>query len=173
MDNKLHGDSADILIYRYEHGDRGDLEILTGIRQHEPWKGYITIPFGGHVKPSDANLLAAAKREVEEETGLVICEDFFVGIYGPRRRHHGLDKYMEAIILGPDRPSVNHVFAGHIVDGKLENSEEQGSLRFVCPNEFINKRIAFDHALVLTNFLDALHDGSAYTWRREALMLIK
>ena len=171
MEKKLCGDSADILIYR--HDDHGEIEVLAGVRQYEPWKGHTTVPFGGHIEPSDDNILEAAVREVEEETGLVVCIDFFVGIYGPKRRHYGLNSNMEAVAIGDDRSSVSHVFAGRVAGGILGASAEQKNLRIVRPADLALVPMCFDHALVLSDFLSAMEDGSAKTWRREALKLIK
>ncbi len=169
---KLHGDSADIDIYRYD--DNNEIEILTGIRQHEPWKNYITIPFGGHVKPLDQNLLEAAWREVKEETGLLVHINFLVGIYGPRRFHYILDGW-HVVAAERDRSSINHVFAGTVAGGTLTDSSEQKRLRWVRKESLFGagRSIAFDHAKVLEDFLVALKDGSAKTWRHEALKLIK
>ncbi|MFA5133994.1 MAG: NUDIX domain-containing protein [Patescibacteria group bacterium] len=170
MEEKLHGSSADIIVYTCNNGI---LEVLTGVRKHDPWKSCITVPFGGHVKASDSNVISTACREVFEETGLIVRPRFFVGIYGPERYHYSFDG-RHALRLEQDRSSVNHVFAGHITGGALlKESGEQGELKLIRPIELAGKQMCFDHALALADFLDAWECGSVLSWRHEALKLIK
>ena len=57
--------------------------------ERDPWSGQIAFP-GGRVEMSDADLLHTAQRELEEETGLAIARDSYLGRLDdlhPRGRH--------------------------------------------------------------------------------------
>ena len=46
--------------------------------ESDPWSGHIAFP-GGRVEQNDTDLLHTAQRELEEETGLVIARDSYLG----------------------------------------------------------------------------------------------
>lgn len=57
--------------------------------ERDPWSGHIAFP-GGRVELNDADLLHTAQRELEEETGLLIARDSYLGRLDdlhPRSRH--------------------------------------------------------------------------------------
>lgn len=150
--------SADAIIYRPV-----DMKILVGIRIGEPWDGAITACFGGYINPSDASPVAAAVREVKEETGLEIYVQDLVGIYGPERYHHefcvsqSLAPYFYAVKNDSPahvRPVVAIVFGATVIGGKLKDTDEQKCLRWVDPKELDGKVLAFDHARALADFFN-------------------
>jgi 8-oxo-dGTP pyrophosphatase MutT (NUDIX family) len=51
-------------------------------RVGDPWSGHLSFP-GGHVEDDDANDLAAAIRETEEEIGLILTQGQFLGALDP------------------------------------------------------------------------------------------
>lgn len=165
--------SSDILVYRID-GD-GEVQTLVGTRQNEPWKNCLTVPMGGYVDDKDKNIRMASLREVEEETGLVVRMEFFVGIYGPERYHYEFDgkRALWTGAKGHVRPVVAIVFAGRALGGKLNDTAEQHGIHWVYPEELAGDPMAFDHALALADFLMAMKDGSAFTWRKAALRLVR
>lgn len=54
------------------------LFVLRAERDGDPWSGHVGLP-GGHREPGDADLAAAARREVREETGLVLPSAALLG----------------------------------------------------------------------------------------------
>lgn len=170
--------SSDILVYRYVAEPPEwprSLQVLVGSRQNDPWKNSTTVPMGGYVDDKDVNLMTASLREVEEETGLKVKIEFYVGVYGPERFHYQFDgrNAVKTNEKGHVRPVVANVFAGQAVGGKLKDTAEQKGLRWVYPMELAGKLLPFDHAVALADLLNALEDGSAKTWRKEALALVK
>ncbi len=71
-------------------GSRVDaLLIRRAELERDPWSGHIAFP-GGRVELSDADLLHTAQRELEEETGLLIARDSYMGRLDdlhPRSQH--------------------------------------------------------------------------------------
>ncbi len=58
-----------------------DLEVLFIEREHcptDPWSGQMAFP-GGMVDSADADARAAAEREVEEEVGIRLAQDSYLG----------------------------------------------------------------------------------------------
>ncbi|MDD5628875.1 MAG: CoA pyrophosphatase [Elusimicrobia bacterium] len=58
-----------------------DLAVLLMERvqhPHDPWSGHVALP-GGHSEPEDADRLATALRETEEETGLRLRPEDLLG----------------------------------------------------------------------------------------------
>lgn len=54
------------------------LLILRAEVEGDPWSGHIAFP-GGRVEPGDTDLLHTAQRELEEETGVAISRDGYLG----------------------------------------------------------------------------------------------
>ena len=62
-----------------------DTQFLVAVRQRGAAKGHRQTHHGGHISPTDQSVMAAAQRELREETGLSICQDdlHLVGVAGP------------------------------------------------------------------------------------------
>lgn len=54
------------------------LVVLRAERETDPWSGHVGLP-GGHREPGDADLAAAALRELSEETGLSLPRSAILG----------------------------------------------------------------------------------------------
>jgi 8-oxo-dGTP diphosphatase len=70
--------TLDIVIPRLSPS--GGWEVVLIQRNKEPFKGMWALP-GGHLNTEDSSLEAAAQREAQEETGLVIPLDVFEQVY--------------------------------------------------------------------------------------------
>jgi 8-oxo-dGTP diphosphatase len=70
--------TLDIVIPRLSPS--GGWEVVLIQRNKEPFKGMWALP-GGHLNIEDSSLEAAAQREAQEETGLVIPLDVFEQVY--------------------------------------------------------------------------------------------
>ena len=174
--------SSDVLIFR-PGNEKEPLRVLTCIRQGEPWAGCLTVPVGGYIDPPDKNLRTAAEREVLEESGrtdrfvrdfgLVVAVEFIVGLYGPERWHHRLERTtipharesVRAVRTdqsGHVRPVVAAVLAGRVRKGELRDTAEQKGFCWMTPEEIADcgKELAFDHALALYHFLQQVVYGS-------------
>lgn len=150
--------SADIIIWQPESG-----KILTGVRQNDPWKGYLTLMFGGYVDPGDQDPMHCALREAKEETGLEVEINGFVGMYGPERFRHRLRQIAATKTFFAEatpepahiRPAVSIVFVGTVVGGMLKDTAEQKSVKWLRVEDVINREfIAFDQARALADCLN-------------------
>lgn len=151
--------SSDALIYRRLNGE---LQVLTGIRKGDPWRNFVTVPFGGYIDPEDINPLHAAKREASEECGFAVRITRLIGIYGPERWHYklGYDRENYTIIAtksdypAHSLPVVAYVFAAEVEYGQLTESSEQKRLSWKRPLNLVSHHLAFDHALALAHFYE-------------------
>ncbi|MFF4344274.1 NUDIX domain-containing protein [Kitasatospora sp. NPDC001540] len=115
-----------------------DGRVLLIERGHAPYAGLLALP-GGHVD-SGERALAAAVRELHEETGVLVDPDSLVliGVYDepgrdPRGRYVGA-AYLARVPAGTEARAGDDAASVHWVD--LDNLPEQ---------------LAFDHHLVLAD----------------------
>ena len=76
--------AAVAVILRDRQGRTEVLFIQRAVKDGDPWSGHMAFP-GGHKDPEDADLLAAAIRETDEEIGLDISEATVIGSLPPAR----------------------------------------------------------------------------------------
>jgi len=109
--------------------------ILLGKRNHDPKMGYWSFPSGfvdaGEV-PEDA-----ARREVEEETGVKVTLDRILGIYSQ-----------------PGERVIFIAYAGHAVGGKMEAGDECTEVATFAPDALPELAFPNDGAI-----LAAWHSG--------------
>lgn len=86
-DPAIPGDArqaAVAVILRDRAGAAEILFIKRAVKNGDPWSGHMAFP-GGHKDPDDADLLAAAIRETDEEIGLDISQAPVIGSLPPAR----------------------------------------------------------------------------------------
>lgn len=170
--------SAGMLFYRR---NSGEIEVLTAIRQNEPWKGYTTIDFGGLVKPLDgsghpANMGAAhaALREGKEEGGkkFQLGAVRFLGHYGPQNFWHELERRSQEIVAIPTQiPTSNKdhfvhiIYAAAVLSGEPVETAEMKKPRWENPLDLADegRPLAFEGALVLTDFWHKIRHHPSWT----------
>lgn len=125
--NKIYPRLAADMVIKNDKG-----EILLTKRNVEPFKDHWVFP-GGHVKKETT--IEAVKREVFEETELVVEVDKLYGVYA------NLEK-------DPRNPSVSVFYIGHAVGGEFHSTIEVSEAKFFnldrCPKE-----IGFNHQEVI------------------------
>ena len=154
--------SVGTIIWRERNGE---IEILTGIRQNEPWAGCSMAVFGGLVDANDFDIKAAAIREAKEETGIIVRrrELIDVGIYGPKALHHAIKLigYGRKFKATPTREEISEkykfvmvVFAAKYKSGRTKNNKEVKSLKFDGLIKLAEKKteLAFDQGKILEDF---------------------
>lgn len=87
---------------------------------------------GGHVEPADASILAAAAREVHEETGLIVESGSIVGadVHPIPARHR------DGQLIEPYHYHHDILVAFRATTATLAISDESHDLRWVSPAEF-------------------------------------
>jgi 8-oxo-dGTP diphosphatase len=113
-----------------------DGKIVLIKRKEKPFKGQYALP-GGFVEYGET-VEAALRREVLEETGLVVDVSSLVGIYSDPRRD-------------PREHVVTAAFAAVIVSGALASGSDAAEANFW---EITNlPHLAFDHAQIIQDAL--------------------
>ena len=113
-----------------------DGKIVLIKRKEEPFQGQYALP-GGFVE-YDETVEAALRREVLEETGLVVEVTSLVGIYSDPRRD-------------PRGHVVSAAFAAVIVSGELASGSDAAEANFLEITHL--PPLAFDHAQIARDAL--------------------
>ncbi len=108
--------------------------ILLTKRNVEPYKNYWVFP-GGHVKKETP--VKAVKREVFEETELIVEVDKLYGVYAN-------------LYSDPRNPTVTIFYIGHIVGGEFNNTIEVSESKFFALDE-IPAKIGFNHQEIIAD----------------------
>lgn len=133
--------TADVVLLGQLHGG---LHVLLVRRGWPPFEGCWAFP-GGHVDEGE-DVLAAAKRELEEETGLRAEGLTLVGVYAdPGRDPRG--RYVTwayaALVAGLRKPTAG---------------DDATAARWVPVDEALAGGLAFDHRRILTDALAVRHE---------------
>ncbi|MEM0171547.1 MAG: nucleotide sugar dehydrogenase [Thermoproteota archaeon] len=113
-------------------------KILLVKRRNEPFSGFWSLP-GGFVEYGET-VEEAVKREVKEETGLIVELEKLVGVYSERNRH-------------PGRHVVAVCYSTKIKESKISiDLEENEEAKFFNYRE-LPKNLAFDHNKMIYDYL--------------------
>ena len=132
--------TADVVAYRYDK-DTEKMQILLIKRKNDPYKGKWALP-GGFVDP-DEKAENAARRELEEETGLLASP-------------YSIDfqEYRDDPDRDPRNRTISFVFNVQIAqEEKIKAGDDAVEAKWFDLWEIEEDILAFDHADILENFL--------------------
>ena len=122
-------------------------KILLVKRGQPPHQGEWALP-GGFVEYGETSE-AAAKREVQEETGIAIELSAILGVYSD-----------------PDRDPRGHtasvVFVGKMVSGQLQGGDDAADAKWYDINDLHEEQLAFDHGMIVQDFRQWLKNRSTF-----------
>lgn len=139
--------TADVVVCRR---DQGIQKILVIKRGKEPFLGMYALP-GGHISPGE-DTLDAARRELHEETGLMVDADKFilVGVFSKAGRD-------------PRGWYVTTAYAVELEDeylGDMKAGDDADSFEWVP----IDQPLAFDHDKIVEEALALINKGWNLKW---------
>lgn len=122
-------------------------KILLVKRGQPPHQGEWALP-GGFVEYGETSE-AAAKREVQEETGIAIELSAILGVYSD-----------------PDRDPRGHtasvVFVGKMVSGQLQGGDDAADAKWYDINDLHEEQLVFDHGMIVQDFRQWLKNRSTF-----------
>lgn len=110
-----------------EHENQNEVLLMRrAIREGDPWSGHVSFP-GGRMDPDDADALAAAKRELEEEVGYQAHDAEPLGRLSDvvTRRHEAM------------RPMIVTPYAFRVPNDSEFQINHEATETFWCPLEFL------------------------------------
>jgi 8-oxo-dGTP diphosphatase len=123
-------------------------KVLLVKRNFPPFRGKYAIP-GGIVEYGET-VEAAVVREVREETGLEVEVQEILGVYSDPKRD-------------PTRRLIAVAFIVKIIGGRLkQKSLEIQDVRWFNLKEISRKKLAFDHAKILRDYMKWKKAGGTY-----------
>jgi len=131
--------TADVIVER-------DNKVLLIRRKHEPFRNFWALP-GGHINFGKETLEETAKRELGEETGILVDEENLrlFGVYSEPNRD-------------PRGHYITHVYVAKNHNGKLKADDDAAEVRFFSLENL--PELAFDHKLILNDYQKQLKGGS-------------
>jgi 8-oxo-dGTP diphosphatase len=122
-------------------------KILFVERGQPPHQGEWALP-GGFVEYGET-LEAAAKREVQEETGIAIDLSAILGVYSDPERD-------------PRSHTVSVVFVGKMIGGQLQEGDDAADARWYDINDLCEEQLAFDHEMIVQDFRQWLKNRTTF-----------
>lgn len=132
MEYKNPASTVDIIV-PYKKG------IILIKRKKEPYKNHWALP-GGFIDYGKETLEEAAKRELQEETGLItkISELELIGVYSKPTRD-------------PRNHTISHVYEARETKGTLKAADDALEVKVF---KTIPKKLAFDHEEILKDYFE-------------------
>ncbi len=126
--------TVDAIIHNKEN------KILLVKRKKDPYKNYLSLP-GGFVNYGET-VEDSVKREIQEETSLIIEPIEILGVYSD-----------------PNRDPRGHVMSIVFICLSLENESEKAGddaieLCWIDAKEIIEQNLAFDHKVILQDYFN-------------------
>ncbi len=122
-------------------------KILLVKRGQPPHQGEWALP-GGFVEYGETSE-AAAKREVQEETGIAIELSAIMGVYSDPDRD-------------PRGHTVSVVFIGEMVSGQLQGGDDAADAKWYDINDLHEVQLAFDHGMIVQDLRHWLKNSSTF-----------
>ena len=122
-------------------------KILLVKRRRRPHQGKWALP-GGFVEYGET-VEAAAKREIQEETGIVIDLSEILGVYSDPERD-------------PRGHTVSVVFVGEKVGGQLQGGDDAADAKWYDMNNLREEQLAFDHEMVVQDLRQWLKNRTTF-----------
>ena len=112
--------------------------VLLVTRKKDPFKDYLALP-GGFVNEGET-VESALKREIFEETSLVVDPIDILGVYSHPERD-------------PRGHIMTVVFICIVIDGTPNAGDDAKSINWISVKNIDDMNIAFDHKLILNDYL--------------------
>jgi 8-oxo-dGTP diphosphatase len=122
-------------------------KILLVKRGQPPHQGMWALP-GGFVEYGEM-VESAAKREVQEETGIAIDLSAILGVYSDPKRD-------------PRDHTVSVVFVGKMVGGQLQGGDDAADAKWYDMNDLREEQLAFDHEMIVQDLRQWLKNCTTF-----------